>query len=87
MKEFIAVSTIGECSRMMQIFEMNNITYEMKLVKRDEEGEIDLSDYEGIVGNADGIYVFHVAEDNLERASYLCKYAERFFKFVTKKAA
>lgn len=87
MKEFIAVSTIGERSRMMQIFEMNDIEYEVKVISESDTVETSLSDYEGIVGNAEEIYVFYVAEESMEKAKYLCENSKHFFKFVTRKAA
>lgn len=52
MKEFVAVSTIGERSRMMQIFEVNDIQYEVKVISNNSTSETSLEDYEGIIGNA-----------------------------------
>lgn len=87
MKEFVAVSTIGERSRMMQIFEVNDIQYEVKVISNNSTSETSLEDYEGIIGNAETIYVFYVADENLEKAKNLCKYSMQFFNFVTRKAA
>lgn len=87
MKEFVAVSTIGERSRMMQIFEVNDIQYEVKVISNNSTSETSLEDYEGIIGNAATIYVFYVADENLEKAKNLCKYSMQFFNFVTRKAA
>lgn len=87
MKELIAVSTIGERSRMMQIFEMNDIEYEVKVVSADSAFETSLSDYEGVIGNSEVIYVFYVSEESEEKAKYLCEYSKHFFKFVTRKVA
>ena len=87
MKEFVAVSTIGERSRMMQIFEVNDIQYEVKVISNNNMSETSLADYEGIIGNAEAIYVFYVAEESLEKARNICKYSKQFFNFVTRKAA
>ena len=87
MKEFIAISTIGERSRMMQIFELNDINYEVKVVSDDSISGTALSDYEGIIGNSKCIYVFYVAEPDWERAKDICRCCQHFFKFVTHKVS
>lgn len=87
MKEFVAVSTISERSRMMQIFEVNDIQYEVKVISDNNTSETSLADYEGIIGNPETIYVFYVAEENMQKAKDLCKYSKQFFNFVIRKAA